>query len=91
VHTGCPLLTDLSHCPRVGAIGEVSPSKLSYRGFVPSKGHADDGGAGGPGRRSEILGGLADAGEEVLHVFWELDAEVLASVKRIRQPRLLDS
>jgi hypothetical protein len=27
--------------------------------------------------RAEILGGLADAGEEVLHVFLELDAEVL--------------
>jgi len=27
--------------------------------------------------RAEILGGLADAGEEVLHVFLELDADVL--------------
>ena len=27
--------------------------------------------------RDEILGGLADAGEQVLHVFLELDAEVL--------------
>ncbi len=27
--------------------------------------------------RDEILGGLADAGEEVLHVFLELDADVL--------------
>ena len=29
------------------------------------------------GYRAEILGGLADAGEEVLHVFLELDAGVL--------------
>ncbi len=27
--------------------------------------------------RAEILGGLADAGEEVLHVFLEVDADVL--------------
>src|SRR5258707_15233213 len=27
--------------------------------------------------RAEILGGLADAGEEVLHVFLEVDARVL--------------
>jgi hypothetical protein len=27
--------------------------------------------------RAEILGGLADAGEEVLHVFLEADADVL--------------
>ena len=27
--------------------------------------------------RAEILGGLADAGEQVLHVFLEADADVL--------------
>jgi hypothetical protein len=37
--------------------------------------------------RDEILGGLADAGEEVLHVFLELDAEVLRARLNARVTR----
>jgi predicted kinase len=36
--------------------------------------------------RAEILGGLADAGEEVLHVFLEADAGVLGERLRARAP-----
>lgn len=37
--------------------------------------------------RAEILGGLADAGEEVLHVFLELDADVLRARLNARVTR----
>jgi gluconate kinase len=37
--------------------------------------------------RDEILGGLADAGEEVLHVFLELDADVLRARLNARVTR----
>jgi gluconate kinase len=37
--------------------------------------------------RTEILGGLADAGEEVLHVFLELDADVLRARLNARVTR----
>jgi hypothetical protein len=36
--------------------------------------------------RAEILGGLADAGEEVLHVFLHLDAGVLRTRIKARAP-----
>jgi predicted kinase len=36
--------------------------------------------------RAEILGGLADAGEEVLHVFLEVDADVLRTRLKTRAP-----
>jgi gluconate kinase len=36
--------------------------------------------------RAEILGGLADAGEKVLHVFLELDADVLRTRVKTRAP-----
>jgi hypothetical protein len=36
--------------------------------------------------RTEILGGLADAGEEVLHVFLEVDADVLRRRITTREP-----
>ncbi len=36
--------------------------------------------------RAEILGGLADAGEDVLHVFLEADADVLEERLRARAP-----
>jgi predicted kinase len=36
--------------------------------------------------RAEILGGLADAGEEVLHVFLEADADVLRKRLKARAP-----
>jgi len=36
--------------------------------------------------RDEILGGLADAGEEVLHVFLQVDAEVLRTRINTRAP-----
>lgn len=36
--------------------------------------------------RAEILGGLADAGEEVLHVFLEADADVLTKRLSARAP-----
>src|ERR1700728_4128124 len=35
--------------------------------------------------RSEVLGGLADAGEEVLHVFLEADVNVLRGRFRARE------
>lgn len=38
--------------------------------------------------RAEILGGLADAGEEVLHVFLEADADVLRERLNARTPVL---
>jgi predicted kinase len=38
--------------------------------------------------RAEILGGLADAGEEVLHVFLEADAGVLEERLNARAPEL---
>ena len=37
--------------------------------------------------RAEILGGLADAGEEVLHVFLEVDAGVLRERLNARMPQ----
>src|SRR5437773_4751586 len=36
--------------------------------------------------RAEILGGLAGAGEEVLHVFLQVDAEVLRTRIKTRAP-----
>lgn len=36
--------------------------------------------------RAEILGGLADVGEEVLHVFPEADPDVLRERLRARTP-----
>ncbi|WP_433263067.1 AAA family ATPase [Actinosynnema sp. CS-041913] len=38
--------------------------------------------------RTEILGGLADAGEEVLHVFLEADADVLRERLSARPPQV---
>ena len=37
--------------------------------------------------REEILGGLEDAGEEVLHVFLEVDADALRERLNARDPR----
>jgi len=36
--------------------------------------------------RAEVLGGLADAGEELLHVFLEADAGVLRERLNVRAP-----
>jgi predicted kinase len=40
--------------------------------------------------RAEVFGGLADAGEEILHVFLDADADVLAERLRARAPEIGD-